>query len=159
MPRFAYGKSADNAREENMSMPCLECYYRRLLRDSPHCAACDASGSGFSFDAHGEQKSTYGLCLQCGTYHVSGEQCPVIYRIEPKLDKPIDFNFYWEIVSAWFLDFKPRVSIHQLRGLCERLTTITASNIGLDPIEALHCGETPNTDFNLTQPAESQVKS
>jgi hypothetical protein len=44
-------------------------------------------------------------------------------------------------------------------GLCERLTTITASNIGLDPIKALHCGETPNTDFNLTPPSESQVKS
>lgn len=35
-----------------MSKSCLECYYRRLSRDSPHCSACDASGSGFSFDTH-----------------------------------------------------------------------------------------------------------
>lgn len=80
-------------------------------------------------------------------------------RKKPNMEKPIDFNFYWEILGAWVLDFKPRVSVHQLRGLCERLTTITASNIGLDPIESLHCGKTPNTDFNLTQPAASQVKS
>jgi len=71
-----------------MSKSCLECYYRRLSRDSPHCSACDASGSGFSFDTHEEQKSTYGLCLQCGTYHVSGEKCQIIYRIEPTLEKP-----------------------------------------------------------------------
>lgn len=73
----------------------------------------------------------------------------------------MDIAFYaWpEILSAWVLDFKPRVSVHQLRGLCERLTTITASNIGLDPIESLHCGKTPNTDFNLTTDKPLQVKS
>ena len=60
------------------------------------------------------------------------------------MERPIDFNFFWEIVSAWVLDMNPRVSLHQIRTLTERLTTITASNLGIDPIKALHC--TKNTE-------------
>lgn len=138
MPRFAYGKSADTARDENVKNPytveeCLE--WADRIRRKPNVTTETAEGL---------------LCLADEVLRL---------RKTPNTNKPIDFNFYWEILGVWVSDFNPRVSVHQLRGLCERLTTITASNIGLDPIEALHCGKTPNTDFNLTPPTEPQVKS
>lgn len=58
------------------------------------------------------------------------------------MKEDINFNFYWEILGDWVKDFSPRVSVYQLRSLCERLTTSTASAIGLDPVEALRCGGT-----------------
>jgi hypothetical protein len=58
------------------------------------------------------------------------------------MKEDINFNFYKEILRGWVEDFHPRISLHQLQGLCERLTTSTASAIGLDPVVALHCGST-----------------